>query len=55
MPCGVRGAGAARLAERIRMGWLTPAPNPTRLPPPRLPIAPLAHLVRELNEDRQDR
>ena len=45
----------AVLAELVRKGWVTPAPCPLTGPPPRLPIATLAELMRELEADRADR
>ncbi len=45
----------ARLAEAVRQGWLTAPALPTREPPPRLPVAPLADVLRELDADRADR
>lgn len=45
----------AALAEAVRQGWLTPPALASGDPPPRLPVAPLATLLRELGEDRSDR
>ena len=45
----------AVLAELVRKGWVTPAPRPLNGPPPRLPIATLAELMREMEADRADR
>lgn len=45
----------AALAEAVRQGWLTPPALPTAGPPPRLPVAPLETLLRELDESREDR
>jgi antitoxin (DNA-binding transcriptional repressor) of toxin-antitoxin stability system len=42
----------ARLAEAVREGWLTPPVRPHPGPPRRAPVAPLAELLRELDEDR---
>jgi antitoxin (DNA-binding transcriptional repressor) of toxin-antitoxin stability system len=42
-------------AEGVREGWLTPAPNPRRDPPPRTPIMTHEELMSELDEDRADR
>ena len=45
----------ALLAEAMRRGWLS-APLVVREgAPPRAPVAPLAVLLRELDEDRADR
>jgi antitoxin (DNA-binding transcriptional repressor) of toxin-antitoxin stability system len=43
------------LAEAVRVGWITPAEIVSSEPPPRLPVAPLRELLRELEEDRADR
>jgi antitoxin (DNA-binding transcriptional repressor) of toxin-antitoxin stability system len=43
------------LAEAVRVGWITPAEIVSSVPPPRLPVAPLRELLRELGEDRADR
>lgn len=45
----------AALAEAVRQGWLTPPAFPSPGPPPRLPVAPLQTLLRELDESREDR
>jgi antitoxin (DNA-binding transcriptional repressor) of toxin-antitoxin stability system len=42
-------------AEGVREGWLTPATNPRRDPPPRTPMMTLERLMSELDEDRADR
>ncbi len=45
----------ALLAEAMRHGWLS-APLVVREgPPPRAPVAPLAQLLKELHDDREDR
>lgn len=56
-PQAGRGAvvGDAVLAELIRKGWITPAPRPLTGPPPRVPVATFADLMRELDADRADR
>jgi len=43
----------AQLAEAVRTGWV--APRLAEGAPPRLPVAPLADLLAELDEDRADR
>lgn len=43
------------LAEAVRNGWITPPTMPQKGPPPRLPVAPLTVLLRELREDREAR
>jgi len=43
------------LAEAVRKGWITPAEVTSEEPPPRLPVAPLEELLRELDEERADR
>ena len=43
------------LSEAIRRGWITPPAQAYRGVPPRMPVAPLAELLRELDEDRGDR
>jgi antitoxin (DNA-binding transcriptional repressor) of toxin-antitoxin stability system len=48
-------ASDALLGEAMRRGWLS-APLVVREgPPPRAPVAPLADLLRELDDDRADR
>jgi antitoxin (DNA-binding transcriptional repressor) of toxin-antitoxin stability system len=43
-------------AKGIREGWLTPAENPhAPLPPRRPPIMTLEELMREIEQDRDDR
>lgn len=42
----------ARLAAAVREGWIAPPSVPQRGVPGRLPVAPLAELLRELDEDR---
>jgi antitoxin (DNA-binding transcriptional repressor) of toxin-antitoxin stability system len=42
------------LAEAVRRGWLTPAEIISEEPPPRLPVASLHELLRELDEERSD-
>ncbi|HKF99599.1 MAG TPA: type II toxin-antitoxin system prevent-host-death family antitoxin [Xanthobacteraceae bacterium] len=43
------------LAKGAREGWLTPARNPSREPPPRKPVMPFDELMRDLDRDREDR
>jgi antitoxin (DNA-binding transcriptional repressor) of toxin-antitoxin stability system len=45
----------AQLAEAVRKGWLAPALLAGDGPPPRLPVAPLAEILAELDRDRSDR
>jgi antitoxin (DNA-binding transcriptional repressor) of toxin-antitoxin stability system len=45
----------AMLADAIRQGLITPAAAPTGKPPPRKPIIPFHELMRELQQDREDR
>ena len=45
----------ALLADIVRQGWLRPPVVTSRTLPPRKPVAPLAVLLRELDEDRRDR
>jgi antitoxin (DNA-binding transcriptional repressor) of toxin-antitoxin stability system len=45
----------AVLADAIRRGWITPAAVGPGPPPPRAPVAPLADLLRDLDDDRADR
>ena len=45
----------AFLAEAVRQGWLTPAASPGSGPPPRLPVASTEEILRELEQDREDR
>lgn len=44
-----------RKAELVRRGDLTPAAVTRQGPPPRTPMAPLAEILRGLDEDRTDR
>jgi antitoxin (DNA-binding transcriptional repressor) of toxin-antitoxin stability system len=43
------------LAEAVRKGWITPAPDLSEAPPPRHPVAPTKELLEELDADRADR
>ena len=45
----------AFLAEAMRTGWLSGPALRGAGPPPRLPVAPLASLLRDLDRDREDR
>jgi prevent-host-death family protein len=45
----------ARLAEAVRRGWITPPTLPAGGPPPRKPVMSLRDLLRELEQDREDR
>ncbi len=45
----------AVLADAVRQGWLTAPVVSPATPPPRSPIAPLADLLRELDQDREGR
>lgn len=45
----------ALLAEAVRKGWITPRLRAPREPPPSLPVASLATILRELEADRGDR
>ncbi len=45
----------ALLAEAVRKGWMTAPTMVSDDPPPRAPVAPLADLLGELAEDREDR
>jgi antitoxin (DNA-binding transcriptional repressor) of toxin-antitoxin stability system len=45
----------ALLADVVRRGWLRPPIAPSEALPARKPVAPLADLLRELDEDRGDR
>lgn len=48
-------ASDAVLAEAMRRGWLSAPMMVREGPPPRAPVAPLATLLEELGEDREDR
>lgn len=48
-------ASDALLADVVRRGWLRPPLVSSAVLPPRKPVAPLADLLRELDEDRRDR
>jgi prevent-host-death family protein len=43
------------LAKGVREGWITPARNPSKDPLPRKPIMKFEELMRELDQDREDR
>jgi prevent-host-death family protein len=43
------------LAKGAREGWLTPAANPGKGPLPRKPVMKFEDLMRELDQDREDR
>jgi antitoxin (DNA-binding transcriptional repressor) of toxin-antitoxin stability system len=45
----------AKWAELIRQGIVTPAAAPTGKPPRRTPLVPFDQLMKELDEDREDR
>lgn len=45
----------ALLADAVRSGWLKPPVLPTGGVPPRAPVALLADLLAELDQDRADR
>jgi len=45
----------ATLAGAVRRGWITPPTMRTGEPPPSLPVAPLEQLLRDLDENREDR
>ena len=45
----------ARLAEAVRKGWVTPPSMVGEGPPPRVPVAPLRDILRELDRDRDER
>jgi antitoxin (DNA-binding transcriptional repressor) of toxin-antitoxin stability system len=45
----------AFLASAVRAGWLRPPLLKDANPPQRVPVAPLAELLRELAADREDR
>lgn len=48
-------AADAILADAVRSGWLRPPVLPAGTVPPRSPVAPLAELLAELDQDRADR
>jgi antitoxin (DNA-binding transcriptional repressor) of toxin-antitoxin stability system len=45
----------AQLAEAVRKGWITPPSMVGEGPPPRVPVAPLRDILRELARDRDER
>jgi antitoxin (DNA-binding transcriptional repressor) of toxin-antitoxin stability system len=45
----------ALLSDVVRRGWLRPPISPSEELPARKPVAPLADLLLELDEDRRDR
>ena len=50
-----RPKGYEALADLIASGWVTAPAAGTAGPPPRLPVMPLADLLRDLAEDRSER
>ena len=48
-------ASDALLAEAVRKGWVTPPAVGTGLPPSGVPVAPLAQILAELDQDRGSR
>jgi prevent-host-death family protein len=42
-------------AKGIREGWLKPATDRTGRPPPRLAVATFDEIMREIEQDREDR
>jgi antitoxin (DNA-binding transcriptional repressor) of toxin-antitoxin stability system len=48
-------AADAIWAELIREGHVTPAVAPTGMPPRRTPLVPFEQLMKELDQDREDR
>jgi antitoxin (DNA-binding transcriptional repressor) of toxin-antitoxin stability system len=48
-------AADAQLAEAVRRGWVAPPLTSAAEPPPRIPVARLRDLLRELDRDRDDR
>jgi len=45
----------ALLAEAVRAGWLTPPVLAVGSPPPRKPVVAFRDLMKELQQDREDR
>jgi antitoxin (DNA-binding transcriptional repressor) of toxin-antitoxin stability system len=45
----------ALLADAVRNGWITPPSLPAQGAPPRLPVAPLREILRQLRKDRDER
>ena len=45
----------ALLADAVRKGWITPAALPGGTAPPRCPVTTFQDLMRELQQDREDR
>lgn len=45
----------ALLADAVREGWISPPLMAVREPPPAQPLASLATLLEELDQDRSDR
>ncbi len=45
----------AKVGELVRQGLMTPASRVLRGPPPRMPLAPLDELLKELEADRVGR
>jgi antitoxin (DNA-binding transcriptional repressor) of toxin-antitoxin stability system len=45
----------AMLADAVRNGWISAPVTPAGGAPPRLPVAPLAEILSQLDRDRSDR
>ena len=45
----------AMLADAVRNGWISAPVAPAAGAPPRLPVAPLAEILSQLDRDRSDR
>jgi antitoxin (DNA-binding transcriptional repressor) of toxin-antitoxin stability system len=45
----------AMLADAVRKGWITPATVVSKKPPPRKPVMSFDQLMRDLEQDREDR
>jgi antitoxin (DNA-binding transcriptional repressor) of toxin-antitoxin stability system len=48
-------AADAMLAEAMRRGWLSAPLTVRETPPPRMPVAPVSELLRELDADGEAR
>ena len=48
-------ASNALLAEDVRRGWITPAPDPSWAPGPKVHVAPFDEVMRDLRADRDRR
>ncbi|MEA2874906.1 MAG: hypothetical protein QOF14_102 [Hyphomicrobiales bacterium] len=54
-PVHKHGKKESVIERGIREGWITPAKNPGKGPPPRKPVMSFEELMEDLRRDREDR